>query len=505
MHAGVDVEQLTREAARGSEGERPLTERLAAIALTSPELIAVVSDDVSLSFAALDQLSDAVAASIGSAGLAADACVALLFQRSARFVVAALGVMKSGAAYLPIDPGTPAERLEFILTDAGVELLLTDAPPGGLPKNAAWREIRIDSFQDLESSIAASTSANHSALRPSDLAYVIYTSGSTGEPKGVEITHSNLANLIDWHAGAFELKTGDRASAIAGFGFDAAVWEIWPTLAAGATLHIADEKTRRSPQALRDWLVSEKINVAFVPTVMTEQLMQLPWPDGTSLRYLLTGADTLHRRPPANAPFRVVNNYGPTECTVVATSGIVAPDNGDGARLDQPSIGRAISNTAALILDDQLRPIAAGETGELCLAGAHVGRGYRNRPEMTADRFVTCLVDGMGWLRLYRTGDRAKLLPSGDIAFLGRLDEQVKIRGYRVELGEIASTLDRHPGIEASVVVARDGEAGPELIAYVVPAAEARAVCSRVDRIFRQAASRLHAAGQIRDRCRRFR
>ncbi len=177
--------------------------------------------------------------------------------------------------------------------------------------------------------------------------------------------------------------------------------------------------------------------------MLAEQLLHADWPAETALRTLLTGADMLHRRPVAGLPFVLVNNYGPTECTVVATSGTVAPD----AEIDgPPSIGRPIANAAALILDDALRPVPPGEAGELCLAGALVGRGYRNRPELTASRFVTYAPASGPPLRIYRTGDRARLLPSGEIAFLGRLDEQIKIRGYRIELGEIVACLDRYPG-----------------------------------------------------------
>jgi len=305
---------------------------------------------------------------------------------------------------------------------------------------------------------------------PSSLAYVIYTSGSTGRPKGVEITHANLSNLIDWHQAAFAVTPADRASQVAGLGFDAAVWEIWPHLTAGATLHFADEITRRSPTALHDWLIAQKITISFVPTILAEQLLQSDWPAQTPLRIFLTGADTLHRRPAAGLPFVLVNNYGPTECTVVATSGIVNPDSADTAR---PPIGRPITNANIHILDDNLHPVPPGEPGELCISGLLVGRGYRNNPELTAQRFIN-LPDGSP--RVYRTGDRASLLANGEIAFLGRLDDQVKIRGYRVELGEIVARLDRAPGIQASAVVAIQSptDAGPVLVAYIVATPDAR-------------------------------
>ena len=234
---------------------------------------------------------------------------------------------------------------------------------------------------------------------------------------------------------------------------------------------MADEATRRSPQGLRDWLVSERITISFVPTILSEQLLQTSWPADTALRFLLTGADTLRRRPPAGIPFVLVNNYGPTECTVVATSGTVGSE---GQTDGPPSIGRPIANTTALILDDALRPVPAGEVGELCLAGALVGRGYRNSPEMTASRFVTVSPTSGPSLRIYRTGDRARFLPDGEIAFLGRVDDQVKIRGYRIELGEIVACLDRCTAVVGCAVTTRDAAEGPVLIAYVIPAHDAR-------------------------------
>jgi acyl-CoA synthetase (AMP-forming)/AMP-acid ligase II len=235
---------------------------------------------------------------------------------------------------------------------------------------------------------------------------------------------------------------------------------------------MADEATRRSPQALRDWLVTEKITVSFVPTVLAEQLLHSDWPADTALRILLTGADTLHRRPRAGLPFTLVNNYGPTECTVVATSGAVKSESCDDGT---PSIGRPIANTVAFILDDHLMPVPTGQPGELCLAGALVGRGYRNNPAMTASRFVMHTPPSGSPVRIYRTGDRVRLTETGELAFLGRLDDQVKIRGYRIELGEIISSLDRFLELEASAVIARDdGGTGPELVAYVVPAPGAK-------------------------------
>lgn len=435
--------------------------RIGRHASSAPGRVAVVDGDDRMTYGELERRSDLLAARLREAGARRDSCVGIYLNRSHRFVVAALAVMKSGAAYVPLDPSTPPERVSEILVDAGANALLTDRcellPPG------PWAVLAAVAPDD----------ANAQARTPADvdaesLAYVIYTSGSTGEPKGVEITHASLGNLVDWHTTAFEVTADDRASQAASLGFDAAVWEIWPYLSAGAALHIADEVTRRSSQALFDWIAEQKITIAFVPTALAEQLVRMDWPSDTSLRTLLTGGDALHARPAAGSPFTLVNNYGPTECTVVATSGVVTP--ADGAS-PSPSIGRPIANATALVLDESLEPVRPGEAGELCIGGALVARGYRNRPELTAERFVTRRTASGGVMRFYRTGDRVKLLEDGDIAFLGRLDDMVKIRGYRIEPGEIESRLSRFVGIDASAVAVRDvGDIGPALVASVVVA-----------------------------------
>lgn len=446
--------------------------RVAAWAAVAPDRLAVADGTARLTFADLEGRANRLAAHLLEAGAAPERCIGLFLERSTEFVVTALAVLKTGAAYLPLDPATPTERAAFMLADAEAPLVLTHRGKSKALPPGPWRVIEIDG-PDGERIAARPTTPLHVDPAPASLAYVVYTSGSTGRPRGVEITHANLAHLIDWHQSAFGVTSADRASQVAGLGFDAAGWEIWPHLTAGASLHVADESTRRSADALRDWLVAEKITISFVPTVLAEQLLHTNWPAGTALRTLLTGADTLRRRPAAGLPFVLVNNYGPTECTVVATSGVVAA-GGDGT----PSIGRPIGNAAALILDESLRPVPDGEPGELCLAGKLVGRGYRNDPQLTASRFVTYQPASGPLLRIYRTGDRARLLPDGEIAFLGRLDEQVKVRGHRIEPGEVVANLDRCPGIEACAVTARDGPDGPLLVAYVVGTLDARLTAS---------------------------
>ena len=244
----------------------------------------------------------------------------------------------------------------------------------------------------------------------------------------MEITHGSLNNLIDWHQSAFAVTAADRASQVASVGFDAVVWEIWPYLAAGASIHIVDELTRKSWRALKDWIVAESITMSFVPAPLVEPMIETSWPHETALRVLLTGGDVLRHPPRANLPFVVVNNYGPAECTVVATSGIVKPGKGG----DLPTIGRPIANVGAMILDEALQPVPAGAPGELCIAGSSLGRGYVARPKLTAEKFVEYASKLEAPQRIYRTGDCAKLLENGEIQFLGRLGRWRRLPAPRV-------------------------------------------------------------------------
>lgn len=456
----------TIQARAQSHAQASIPDRIAARAGISPQRPAVVDQLRRLTYAELERESNQLAEELRDAGAGPERCVGLLLGRSSQFVVGALAILKSGAAYVPLDSSTPPGRTHSILTDAGVVALVSDSCLTGSLPSGPWQTLAIDQLADRAESFAPVT------IDPESLAYCIYTSGSTGRPKGVEVTHANLCNLIEWHQSAFSVTADDRASQVAGFGFDAAGWEIWPYVTAGASVHIADETTRRSPETLRDWLVAQRITIGFVPTVLAEQLLPLDWPSETALRSLLTGGDTLQRRPPVGLPFALVNNYGPTECTVVATSGTVSPE---GYSTERPSIGRPITNAIALILDESSQPADPGAPGELCIGGSLVARGYHNMPALTAKQFVTRVTPSGEPLRFYRTGDRVRLLETGEIDFLGRFDDQVKIRGYRIELGEVAACLNRHPKIAASTVVLTQGASGePSLVAYVVPSADAK-------------------------------
>ena len=418
-----------------------------------------------MTYAQLDLESDRLATRLHAENVGAERCIGIFTERSTDFILAVLAVLKTGAAYVPLDPATPAGRASRIFSDAGVVALIAHSSTAAAVRGVGRPVIEIDRF-----SPPAELDFKPCDAQPDQLAYVIYTSGSTGAPKGVEITHRSLCNLIDWHQETFALRAADRGSQVAALGFDAAVWEIWPYLTAGASVHFADELTRRSAEMLRDWIVGQHITIAFAPTALAEQLFELKWPENTSLRILLTGGDTLYRRPPDGVPFSVINNYGPTECTVVATSGTVSPAN----NLAKPSIGWPIKNACALVLDENLRPVPAGAVGELYIGGEVVGRGYRNAPELTAGRFLNYGVASGGTLRVYRTGDLARTLDGGELEFVGRTDDQVKIRGFRIELGEIETSLNRFPKIAGSTVSVIDAVGGPAIAAYVVAVPNSR-------------------------------
>jgi amino acid adenylation domain-containing protein len=429
-----------------------------------PDGPALVSDSQTLTYRELEVRANQLAHHLRKLGVGPEVLVGLCLGRSPLMVVAALAILKAGGAYIPLDPDYPAERLRFMLDDAKTAVLIARQEICERIGSGRWKTLDIEK-RALQISDYPET-APEVSLSGENLAYVIYTSGSTGRPKGVQITHQSLLNLVWWHQRAFAISPSDRASQVASVGFDAAVWEIWPNLAAGSSVHFPDEAMRVTPEPLRDWLVAERITVSFVPTPLAEALIALEWPGETALRLLLTGGDALHHYPRANLPFQLINNYGPTECTVVATSGVVAPGgHPDGS----PPIGRPIDNFEVYILGEHLQPVSNGATGELHIAGRGVGRGYINRPDLNAQRFVANPFTQTSGERMYKTGDLAHYLPDGQIAFVGRVDEQIKVRGYRIEPEEIVTLLDRCYGVEASVVVARGEDGDTRLIAYVVP------------------------------------
>ncbi len=433
--------------------------------------IAIDAPDATLTYGDLYDQVQALAGVLKMRGIGPGDRVALCAPRSAAMVVGALGVVACGAAYVALDPAHPPLRLQQLIQRAGTDHVVTSAAhPMDLPPELTV--VTIDAAAGTCSCAAArvpavnAVAAERSSLDP---AYVVFTSGSTGVPKGVVVSHAGLSNLIDWHHRAFALAKGDRSTLIASPAFDASVWEVWPAIAAGASLHVPPDELRTDPAGLRDWLIEKSITVSFVPTAVTEQLLALNWPKRAPLRVLLTGGDVLHRRPSKDLPFDVVNNYGVSEASVVSTSGVVAPQ-GAGDASAAPPIGAAIDGVTLAVVDEGLSPVTPGDPGELLIGGVSVALEYLDEPELTARAFIEAAIGEQAPSRWYRTGDLVRRLPDGIFEHLGRIDEQVQVRGSRVELGEVAAALDRHPSVQACVVVLRGEGVHQRLVAYVVAA-----------------------------------
>ncbi|HEY6351954.1 MAG TPA: amino acid adenylation domain-containing protein [Candidatus Angelobacter sp.] len=427
----------------------------------TPEALAVVHGEDELTYRELNERSNQLAHYVMRLNLGPEKLVGIFLPRSTEMIVAMLATLKAGAAYIPLDPDYPPERLRFMLDNASASMVLTHA---ALANRLGWRRELTVSLDDHRDAVAKESSANsRTRLLPLNLAYVIYTSGSTGQPKGVQISHASLLNLVRWHLHAFDMSSTDAASQMASLGFDAAVWEIWPCLVAGAKLCLVDDHVRLSPADLRDLILARNITVSFMPTPVAESVLALEWPETASLKTLLAGGDKLHRCVSRPLPFVLVNNYGPTECTVVATSIEV-----DHNKEMDPPIGHPIRNTKVYVLDREMEPVPARVAGELYIGGASLARSYVNHPETTAEKFVPDPFSKEPGARLYRTGDLARWRLDGTLEFLGRADEQVKIRGFRIELGEIETALREISGVRDAVVTVLEEQAGQkQLVAYV--------------------------------------
>lgn len=456
------------------------------------EAVAVVCGEHHLSYGELNRRAGELACELRGMGVGPEARVGICLERSPELIISILGSVMAGGAYVPLDPASPDERLAFMLADCQAAVLLTQsAVAARLPQPQAqvvcldqWlkqeaigqrgersMEQRDQVIVGHEDSRSRAPALQHPVgsqkvqVEPENLAYLIYTSGSTGTPKAVALEHRGLANLVRWHQHQYQVRPDDRATLVAGLGFDASVWELWPYLTAGASLHLPDEPTRFSPHQMVQWLTTEQITLSFLPTPLAEAVLAEPWPASVALRALLVGGDTLHHGPRPELPFPVVNHYGPTEYTVVATWTPVA------AGTDQtPPIGRPIANTQVYLLDGQLQPVPVGVVGEVYIGGQGLARGYHGQPALTAERFIPNPFSRRPGERLYRTGDLARYRADGQIEFVGRADEQVKVRGFRLELGEIEAVLGQHPGVREAAVVVREDEPGQkQLVAYVVP------------------------------------
>src|SRR6202158_4358623 len=437
---------------------------------------ALVCEDATLTYAALNARANQLAHLLIAQGAGPEQIVALALPRSAELIVGLLAIVKSGAAYLPLDPDYPADRLAFMLADATpVGLITSDAIAQRLPEAAA--RLVLD-HPDTAGILARQPDTNPrdqdrtAPLTPVNSAYVIYTSGSTGTPKAVIVSHGGLLNHMLWMMSEYPVSEEDQVLSRTSASFDAAGWEIWLPLLSGSALNVAPAHVTRDPQQLIDYIKHQGITVAqFVPSLLAATSELISRADTHCLKHVFVGGEALAshlaREVTSAWNVRLVNLYGPTETTIQVTSW---PWQHDGDSQFAP-IGRPIWNTRGFILDDGLQPVPVGVAGELYIAGSGLARGSLNRPGLTAERFVADPFGPPG-SRMYRTGDRARWRPEGTLHFLGRADHQVKIRGFRIEPGEIEATLGQHDGVAQAAIVAREDRAGDKrLVGYVVPAA----------------------------------
>ncbi|MBO4209343.1 amino acid adenylation domain-containing protein, partial [Micromonospora echinofusca] len=430
-------------------------EAVLAHAARTPDAVAVEAADRSLSYADLAARAHRVAAHLRRHGVGPDVPVGIALDRSPGYVVAVLGVLLAGGAWVPLDPSYPAERLSYMLADSGVDLVVAEAHT--LDRLPAGRVRRIDPAE-AAAETGPVTGAAPQAPTGRHLAYLIYTSGSTGRPKGAQLSHGGLANLVRAQADAFGVGPGDRVLQFAPTSFDASVFETAMALATGATLVLADRPAIAPGPDLAATLRTRRISHLTLPPSVLATLPDEPLPD---LAVLVCAGEALpaalvQRWAPGR---RMFNAYGPTEATVWATLAQVHPDG------RRPSIGVPVTGVHVAVLDPQGRPVPDGEVGELVIGGAGVARGYHARPALTAERFVPD-PDGPPGARRYRSGDQVRRHPDGNLDYLGRIDHQIKLRGHRVEPDEVAAVLAEHPAVTDAVVVARGAGDATRLVGY---------------------------------------
>ncbi|MBI3417726.1 MAG: amino acid adenylation domain-containing protein [Verrucomicrobia bacterium] len=446
--------------------ERCVQELFAAQAARVPDAVALEFEGTRWTYAELNARANQLARHLQALGVGPGALVGLCVERSLDMVAGVLGVWKAGGAYVPLDPAYPPERLDFMLADAQAPVLVTQA---GLAKNFSGspaRVVCVDADADL---IARGSAADlPTGARPDDLAYVIYTSGSTGQPKGVEIPHSAVVNFLESMRREPGLKEDDTLLAVTTLSFDIAGLELHLPLTSGAKVVLASRAQAADGRALKELLATSGASVMQATPATWRLLLEAGWAGDARLK-ILCGGEALPRALADELLKRcgeLWNVYGPTETTIWSTLERVTAGTGP------LTIGRPIANTTIYIVDAAGQPAPIGVPGELLIGGAGVARGYRHRPELTAEKFVADPFCAAAGARVYRTGDLARWRGDGRIEFLGRLDFQVKVRGFRIELGEIETVLAQHPAVGQCVVKAEDGPGGEKrLVAYYVSAA----------------------------------
>ncbi len=427
----------------------------------APETVALVCRDRSWTYRELDQITNRIAHLLAGNGAGPGEVVGLLVPRSGEAIIGLLAILKTGAAYLPIDPAHPDERIKFMVSDAGPVAVLTTADLGSRFEGLDVSVIEIDDpLIDGQPSSALPTP------EPDDLAYMTYTSGTTGVPKAVAVTHHNVTQLVDAVRADLPARPGEVWSQWHSLVFDVSVWEIWGALLHGGRLVVVPESVASSPDDLHELLISEKVSVL----CQTPSAAGMLSPERLESTTLIVAGEAC---PPelvdrwATSGRTMINAYGPTEATIYAAmSGPLTPGSG------VAPIGSPVPGAALFVLDKWLRPAPEGVVGELYVAGNGVAPGYAHRSGLTASRFLACPFGGPG-SRMYRTGDLVQWGEDGQLQYLGRADEQVKIRGYRIELGEIQAALSRLDGVEQAVVIAREDRPGDKrLVGYIMGTAD---------------------------------
>jgi amino acid adenylation domain-containing protein len=439
----------------------------------NPDAVAVVHQNVRLTYGELNRRANQLAHYLRAIGVGPDVLVGICIERGVEMICGLLGILKAGGAYVPLDPAYPKDRLDFMLNDAGVRLLLTMSHLQTLlPENDVVRTIYLD--DDWTKASNESEENLQVQMSSKNLAYMIYTSGSTGRPKGVQVEHESVVSLFSATHPLFNFGIDDVWTVSHSYAFDFSVWEIWGCLLHGGRLVIVPLSVNQSPEDFRDLLSEEQVTILNQTPSAIRQLFPTDAKaadraEDLALRLIICGGEALPREVAAQLPDWGVpawNFYGPTEATVwAAINQITTADSGNGP----VPIGRPLANTQVYVLDSNLELLPVNVAGELYIGGAGVARGYYKRSELTAERFVPDAYSGAVGGRLYRTGDRVRYRADGNLEFLGRADEQVKVRGYRIELGEIESVLGAAAGVQQTAVVVRgESVVDQRLVAYVV-------------------------------------
>jgi amino acid adenylation domain-containing protein len=467
-----DVQQLRRaaHASSGDQAPRLLHELIDAQIAATPDAIAVRAGDHALSYGALSTAADRVVGHLRAQRVQPDQLVAVCMERSPELLITLLAVLRSGAAFLPLDPELPRDRVRHKLETAHISVVITQSALRDRVQSAAGAApIAVFDVEELLKTRAAPAVAPELETTPEQLAYALFTSGSTGRPKGVLIPHRAIVAHARWFTSRIDLTASDHVLQLASIGFDAAMAELFAPLTVGATVVMAPPMAARDLLALPGLVARERITVMqLVPSALRVMVDSPRLQDAQGLRYLVCGGEALHgavvaqlrRRLPQ---LRIGNFYGPTETTIDATSYEVIETPGPDSAIP---IGHAVSHAITRVLDAARAPVPAGQPGELYIGGLGLARGYLDLPEQTAERFVADPFDPAA--TLYRSGDLVRERADGALEYIGRIDTQVKLRGYRIELGEIEAALLAQPGIrEAAVIAIEDGE--PQLAAFVVP------------------------------------